>query len=73
LGYYIWKNSGIHIVKVDLYDIREDKEIQTYTFNMGTQSPFGYIFIISITIGALSLTVIVGYIYVSRIFKKSKI
>jgi len=56
-----------------LYDIREDKEIQTYTFNMGTQSPFGYIFIISITIGALSLTVIVGYIYVSRIFKKSKI
>ena len=70
---YVWRNPGNHIVKIDLYDIRENQEIQTFTFNMGTQSPFGYIFIISISIGALFLASVVGYIYVPRIFKKSKL
>jgi len=60
---YIWKNSGNHIVRVDLYDMEGSMGILTYTFNMGTQSPFGYVFIIAITIGALSLGVVVTYIY----------
>jgi len=60
---YIWKNPGNHIVRVDLYDMNGDSGILTYTFNMGTQSPFGYVFIIAITIGALSLGVVVTYIY----------
>ena len=60
---YIWKNPGNHIVRVDLYDMNGDSGILTYTFNMGTQSPFGIIFIIAITIGALSLGVVVTYIY----------
>jgi len=60
---YIWKNSGNHIVRVDLYDMEGDGGILTYTFNMGTQSPFGYVFIIAITVGALSLGVVVTYIY----------
>jgi hypothetical protein len=38
-------------------------KVLTYTFNMGTQSPFGYIFFIAITIGALTLGVVVTYIY----------
>jgi hypothetical protein len=47
--------------------------VLTYTFNMGTQSPFGYIFIIAITIGALSLGVVVTYIYFPERLKfKSK-
>jgi hypothetical protein len=40
---------------------------------MGTQSPFGIIFILSITIGALCLAAVVGYIYYPRILKKFKI
>ena len=60
---YVWKNSGNHIVRVDLYDMNGGSGILTYTFNMGTQSPFGYIFIIAITIGALSLGIVVTYIY----------
>lgn len=60
---YVWKNSGNHIVRVDLYDMNDNSGILTYTFNMGTQSPFGYIFIIAITIGALSLGIVVTYIY----------
>ena len=69
---YIWRNSGNHIVMVDLYDIGKDGGVVTYKFNMGTQSPFGYIFFASITVGALCLTGVVIYIYMPKIFKKSK-
>ena len=70
---YTWRNQGNHIVKVDLYDMGEKPGILTYTFNMGTQSPFGYIFFIAITVGALCFTVLMGYIYLPKIFKKSKL
>ena len=70
---YVWKNSGNHIVKVDLYDIGENQKVITYTFNMGTQNPFGYIFFIAIAVGALVLAVVVGYIYLPKKLKKSKL
>ena len=64
---YIWKTPGNHVVKVDLYDMGGKPGILTYTFNMGTQSPFGYIFIIAITIGAVTLGIVVVYIYLPKI------
>jgi len=70
---YVWKYSGNHIVKIDLYDVGENHEVITYTFNMGTQNPFGYIFFIAITVGAIVLAVVVGYIYLPKKFKKSKL
>jgi hypothetical protein len=39
---------------------------------MGTQSPFGVIFIVAITIGALTFAIVMGYIYLPQYFKKSK-
>ena len=70
---YIWKYSGNHIVRVDLYDMDGTSGVLTYIFNMGTQNPFGYIFIISIAIGALVLGVVVTYIYFPEKLKfKSK-
>lgn len=69
---YVWKNQGNHIVKIDLYDMGGNAGVLTYTFNMGTQSPFGYIFIIAITIGALTFAVVIGYIYLPKRFKRSK-
>jgi hypothetical protein len=63
---YVWEKSGNHIVKVDLYDMGDNPGILTYTFNMSTQSPFGYIFIISITIGAITLGVVVAYVYLPK-------
>lgn len=66
---YIWENSGNHIVRVDLYDMEGSPGVLTYTFNMGTQSPFGQIFFIAITIGALTLTGVVIYIYFPRKLK----
>ena len=57
---------------IDLYDMDGTDGILTYSFNMGTQSPFGVIFIVAITIGALSFAVIMGYIYLPKIFRKTK-
>ena len=67
---YVWKKPGNHIVYIDLYDMDGTEGTLTYSFNMGTQSPFGIIFIVAITIGALTFAVIMGYIYLPKIFKK---
>jgi len=67
---YVWKYPGNHIVYIDLYDMEGTKGTLTYSFNMGTQSPFGIIFIVAITIGALIFAVIMGYIYFPKIFRK---
>ena len=69
---YVWKKPGNHIVYIDLYDMEGTKGTLTYSFNMGTQSPFGIIFIVAITIGALTFAILIGYIYLPKIFKKSK-
>lgn len=70
---YTWRTQGNHIVEVYLYDMEDNSDVITYKFNMGTQSPFGYIFIISIMIGALIFAVLMGYIYVPKLLKKSKL
>ncbi len=70
---YVWKNSGNHIVEVDLYDIGKNQGVVTYTFNMGTQNPFGYIFFTAITVGAMGLVIVAGIVYLPKKFKKSKL
>ena len=70
---YVWRTQGNHIVLIDLYDMGDNQGILTYKFNMGTQSPFGMIFFAAITVGALCLTGVVVYIYVPKVFKKSKL
>jgi hypothetical protein len=69
---YVWRNVGNHIVRVDLYDMEGSDGILTYTFNMGTQSPFGFLFIGAITTGALVFVGVMLYIYLPKILKKSK-
>ena len=69
---YVWRNIGNHIVRIDLYDMEGSDGILTYTFNMGTQSPFGYLFIGAITTGAFVFLGVMLYIYLPKILKKSK-
>ena len=69
---YVWKSQGNHIVLIDLYGMEGTKDTLTYNFNMGTQSPFGVIFIAAITIGALTFVVVMGYIYLPKFLKKFK-
>ena len=66
---FVFEHPGNHIVKVDLYDVEGEDGVITYTFNMSTQSPFGYIFIVSITIGATIFAIVIGYIYLPRIIR----
>lgn len=63
---YIFEQPGNHIFKVDLYDMEGSQGVLTYTFNMSTQSPFGYIFFISIIIGAVIFAIVLGYIYIPK-------
>ena len=69
---YVWRNTGNHIVKVDLYNAEGAEGVLTYSFNMGTQSPFGVIFIGAITAGALVFVGVMLYIYMPKILKKAK-
>ena len=66
---FVFERPGNHIFKVDLYDMPDTKEVLTYTFNMSTQSPFGYVFFISISLGALTFAIVIGYIYLPKILK----
>ncbi len=65
---YIFKTSGNHIFRVDLYD--PDVGVITHTFNVSTQNPFGYIFVYVIASGAIGLAVLVSYIYLPKKLKK---
>lgn len=67
---HTWRYQGNHIVKVDLYDMVDKPGVTTYTFNMGTQSPFGYIFIISITVGAFCFAGVMAYIYLPKMQRR---
>lgn len=65
---YVWRDHGNHIVEIYLYDMYGDDDgLITYKFNMGTQSPFGYIFIAAITVGAFCFVGVMGYIYLPHI------
>jgi hypothetical protein len=67
---YVFKNRGNHIFRVDLYD--SDGKTITHTFNISTQSPFGYIFIYVIASGAIGLGALVAYIYLPKKLRKAK-
>lgn len=64
---YVFKEAGNHIFRVDLYD---NGDVRTFTFNVGTQNPFGFIFIYVIAAGAIGMAGILVYVYVPRILKK---
>ena len=66
---YVFERPGNHIFRVDLYDMPGTSGVLTYTFNMSTQSPFGYIFFISISTGAIIFIVVIAYIYLPKRFR----
>jgi len=63
---FVFQNPGNHIVKVNLYDDRAQSGVLTYSFNISTQSPFGYIFIISIATGGTICAIVFGYIFLEK-------
>ena len=70
---YIFEMSGNHIFRVDLYNISQDGRVLTYTFNIGAQNTFGFIFISAITMGGIMTAIIFMYVYLSKRRSKSKV
>jgi len=68
---YIFEMPGNHIFRVDLYNISQDGRVLTYTFNIGAQNTFGFIFIGAITMGGIMTAIIFIYVYFSRRKAKS--
>lgn len=69
---YFFENSGNHVFRVDLYDVSEDGQPLTYTFNLSAQNPFGFIFIGAVTMGGIMTAIIFIYVYFSKRRSKSK-
>jgi len=67
---FFFEESGNHIFRVDLYDVAEDGGVLTFTFNISTQSPFGYVFIGAIAAGGIIFGGVVGIVFVPRMLKK---
>jgi len=67
---FFFEESGNHIFRVDLYDAAEDGGVLTFTFNISTQSPFGYVFIGAIAAGGIIFGGVVGIVFVPRMLKK---
>ena len=69
---FVFIDSGNHIFRVDLYDPMDYGNPLTFTFNLSTQSPFGYIFISAIAAGGLIFAGIMGIVFIPRILKRIK-
>ena len=69
---YIFEMSGNHVFRVDLYDIADDGQPLTYTFNISSQNTFGFVFISAVTMGGMMTAIIFVYVYWSKHRSKSK-
>jgi len=69
---YVFEMSGNHVFRVDLYEIADDGQPLTYTFNISSQNTFGFIFISAITMGGIMTAIIFIYVYLSKHRSKSK-
>jgi len=69
---YIFKMSGNHVFRVDLYDVANDGQPLTYTFNISSQNTFGFVFISAVTMGGMMTAIIFVYVYWSKRRSKSK-
>jgi len=69
---YIFEMSGTHVFRVDLYDVADDGQPLTYTFNISSQNTFGLVFISAVTMGGMMTAIIFVYVYWSKHRSKSK-
>ena len=67
---FVFYDSGNHIFRVDLYDATDYGGTLTFTFNISTQSPFGYIFISAIAAGGIIFAGVIGIIFIPKMIKR---
>jgi len=69
---YVFEMSGNHVFRVDLYDVADNGQPLTYTFNISSQNTFGFVFISAVTMGGMMTAIIFGYVYLSKRRSRSK-
>jgi len=69
---YVFTHPGIHIFRVDLYDVAENG-VLTYTFNVSTLNPFGYIFYYVVIAGGFGSSGLIIWSLLSRKKIRSKL
>jgi len=69
---YVFSQPGIHIFRVDLYDVSE-YGVLTYTFNISTLNPFGYIFYYVVIVGGIGGIGLIIWSVLSRKKVRSKL
>jgi len=69
---YIFEMSGNHVFRVDLYNVANDGQPLTYTFNISSQNTFGFVFISAVTMGGMKTAIIFIYVYWSKRRSRSK-
>lgn len=69
---YVFAQPGIHIFRVDLYDVAENG-VLTYTFNISTLNPFGYIFYYIVIAGGFGGSGLIIWSLLSRKKARAKL
>jgi len=69
---YIFEMSGNHVFRVDLYDVANDGQPLTYSFNISSLDTLGFVFIGAVTMGGIMTAIIFIYVYWSKRRSKSK-
>ena len=62
---YIFEMSGNHVFRVDLYDVADNGQPLTYTFNISSQNTFGFVFISAVTMGGMMTAITVSYTHLT--------
>jgi hypothetical protein len=70
---YVFTHPGIHIFRVDLYDVADNGGVLTYTFNVSTLNPFGYIFYYVVIAGGFAGSGLIIWSLLSRKKVSSKV
>ncbi|MDE1767144.1 MAG: hypothetical protein KGI27_12860 [Thaumarchaeota archaeon] len=69
---YMFRESGNHVMYVDLYDVGPGGQPLTFDFNISVLDIFGPIFQYVISAGGIACFVLLGWIVISRKMAKSK-
>ncbi|MDE1765656.1 MAG: hypothetical protein KGI27_05170 [Thaumarchaeota archaeon] len=67
---YVFRESGNHVLKVNLYDVAENDPLETYVFNVPVLTGFGFIFSYLIIAACVAVASVLIWIKISLNRKK---
>ncbi|MGI0073451.1 MAG: hypothetical protein ACREA3_06545 [Nitrosotalea sp.] len=68
---YVFRESGNHVLKIDLYDTEKDNSLITYIFNVPVSTSYGPIFTYIVVVAAIGFASTIIWIKISMAKKQS--